>query len=363
MRRVGPGRQRQGHDRSARQRLRRPAQPRLSDAAAAQHGLHRFDDVRGARTRLASVSRSGVDQFTQLPGPGGVHVSRLLQQGRLPRRREERAPPDHDPARPGDRPPEGGHARARHLDRYRCRRPRDGCHLRDRRAGVCPARESRPARQLHLREHAATPALEIEGVSERPVEQSRPGRASLPEPRAGRQRDRALPLQHQRVVRPARAGRGRGQLRRRQLRSRRARLHWRRQPVGDVGSPPDLGGEHGHVRAHAVVGIRLEGVRDAQCRSHQHVVPAEDDAALRRQLPRSRSRGEGSARLPRVPHHRRLQGQRAARQRDGAGKNDRVVQGRGRHRHAVESHRHDGSDDARVRWHADGPQSRNERRQ
>ncbi len=58
MRRVGTGRQHQGHDRSARQHLRRPAQSRLPDAAAAQHRLHRPDDVGGARPRLESVSRA-----------------------------------------------------------------------------------------------------------------------------------------------------------------------------------------------------------------------------------------------------------------------------------------------------------------
>ena len=73
--------------------------------------------------------------------------------------------------------------------------------------------------------------------------------------------------------------------------------------------------------------------------------------------------GEGSARLPRLPHHRRLQGQRAARQRAGAGKDDGVVQGRRRDRDAVESDRHHGPDDACVRRDAHGPQSRNERRQ
>ena len=99
-------------------------------------------------------------------------------------------------------------------------------------------------------------------------------------------------------------------------------------------------------------------------RSHQHVVPAEDDAAVRGQLPRSRSGGEGSARLPGVPHHRRLQGQRAARQRRSAqDKMDAVVQGRRRDRDAGESDRHDGPDHARLRRHAHGPQSRDERRQ
>ena len=156
MRRVGTGRQHQGHDRSARQHLRRPAQSRLPDAAAAQHRLHRPDDVGGARPRLASVPRSGVDQLAHLPGAIGVHVSRLLQQGRLPRRREERSAPDDDSARAGDGPPESRDARARHVDRHRCQRPRHRRDLRDRRAGIHPARQGRAARQLHLREHRAS---------------------------------------------------------------------------------------------------------------------------------------------------------------------------------------------------------------
>ncbi len=89
---------------------------------------------------------------------------------------------------------------------------------------------------------------------ERPVEQSRPGRPPLHEPRARRLGHGAVSVQHQRLVRPAGAGRRGRQFRRRQFRSRRARLHRRRQPVGDVGSPPDRGGRHGHVRPHAVVG-------------------------------------------------------------------------------------------------------------
>ena len=56
------------------------------------------------------------------------------------------------------------------------------------------------------------------------VEQPRSGGTPLLEPRAGRVGDGAVPVQHQRLVRTAGAGRGGGQLRRRQLRSRRARL-------------------------------------------------------------------------------------------------------------------------------------------
>ena len=100
------------------------------------------------------------------------------------------------------------------------------------------------------------------------------------------------------LVRPAGAGRGGRRLGRRQLRSRRARLHRRRQPVGVLGPAADRRGQHDHLRPHAGLGRGVEGVREGERRSHQHRVPAEDDAALRGQLPRPRSGGEGSARLP-----------------------------------------------------------------
>ena len=48
-RRLRAGRQHQRHDRSARQQVRGAAQARLSDAAAARHGLHREDDRCRAR--------------------------------------------------------------------------------------------------------------------------------------------------------------------------------------------------------------------------------------------------------------------------------------------------------------------------
>ena len=149
----------------ARQHLRRSAQSRVSDAAAAQHRLHRPDDVGGARARLASVPRSRLDQLAQLPEPLGVHVSRLLQQGRLSRRREERPAPDDDSARAGDRPAQSRDARARHVDRRRRQRTRHRRHLRHRRPGILPAGEGRAARELHLRELAAAAAVEVEGVS------------------------------------------------------------------------------------------------------------------------------------------------------------------------------------------------------
>ena len=55
--------------------------------------------------RLASVSGTGRDQLARVSEPLGVHVSRLLQPRRLPRRREELDRGDDDPERAGDRAP------------------------------------------------------------------------------------------------------------------------------------------------------------------------------------------------------------------------------------------------------------------
>ncbi len=111
--------------------------------------------------------------------------------------------------------------------------------LRDRRRRVLPAGEGRAARQLHLREHPAAAAVEVEGVSQRAVEQPRAGRAPLLQPSPGRAGVGAVSVQPRQLVRPAGAGRRGRQLGGRQLRSRGPRLHRRRQPVGDVRQAAD----------------------------------------------------------------------------------------------------------------------------
>ena len=119
-RRVGPGRQRQGHDRSdaatSSKAPRKRAYPMpplrstgfidLMTAAARGLGWHPFPGPAAINSRTLS-------------GPIGVHVSRLLQQGRLPRRRQERPERDDDSARAEDRAAESRDARARHVDRRR----------------------------------------------------------------------------------------------------------------------------------------------------------------------------------------------------------------------------------------------------
>ena len=234
--------------------------------------------------RLAPLPRPGGNQLGALPGPLAVHVPRLLQSRRLPRGRQER-PQRHDhSARAADRAPQGGDRSARHEDRGE--RPGQGHrgHLRDRQGGVLPAGQGRAALDLHLRELAAAAAVDVEGLPEGTGEQPRPGRPSLLLARHRRVGDRALPLQPEQLVRPAGAGRRGGRLGRRQLRSRPAGLHRRRQPVGVLGSPPDRRRQHEHLRQGTGLGQAVEGVRQGERRSGQHRLPAEDHAALRGQL-------------------------------------------------------------------------------
>ena len=121
----------------------------------------------------------------------------------------------------------------------------------------------------------------------------------------------ALSVQPRQLVRAAGAGRRRRQLGGRQLRPLGPRLHRRRQSVGLRGSPPDRRRRHEHLRPGAGLGIGVESVHQGERRSLEQRLPPEDDAAVRGQLPRSRSGGEGSARLPGLPRHRGVQGQRA----------------------------------------------------
>ena len=74
--------------------------------------------------------------------------------------------------------------------------PRERRHLRLERRRVLPAGQGRAARELHVRELAAAAALEVGGVSEGAVEQSRPGRAALLQPPSGRAGHGAVPVQH-----------------------------------------------------------------------------------------------------------------------------------------------------------------------
>ena len=282
-RRLGTGRQRQGRRSiAAATSSRAPRQREYPMPPLRSTG---FIDLMAAAARTLRwhpFPGPAAINSAQLSGPIGVHVSRLLQQGRLSRRREERPATDDHSASAEDRPAAGRDARARRLDRRRRTGPRDRRDLRHRRPGVRAAGESRAAGRLYLREHAPAAAVEIEGVSERPVEQPRSGRPPLLQPRAGWRRDGAVPVESEQLVRAAGARRGGRRLRRRQLRSRgldfigggNLWIYSDRRPIAAANM--------GDVRPHARLGIGMEGVRQRERRSHQHRVPAEDDAARTR---------------------------------------------------------------------------------
>ena len=69
----------------------------------------------------------------------------------------------------------------------------------------------------------------------------------------------------------------------------RPRLHRRRQSLGLFRPAADRGRDHEHVRQGADLGLGVEGVRQGERRPLEHRLPAEDDAAVRGQLSRSRS--------------------------------------------------------------------------
>jgi len=166
------------------------------------------------------------------------------------------------------------------------------------------------------------------------------------------------------ALRAAGARRGRRQLGRRQLRSFVARLHRRRQPVGDVRSPSDLGVRHEHLRVRADLGLAVESVHQAERRSVAQRIYSENHTAVRGQLSRSRSGGEGSTRPAGDPHHRRVQGERAQGRAVHPGQNGAVVSGSGRDRDSAGAERgRDGRLDACLRRHPDGRQSGDQRRE
>ena len=250
--------------------------------------------------RLASVPRSRRDQLAHVPEPLGLHVSRLLQPRRLPRRREELDGGDDDSARAGDRAPQGRHPRARDDDRGRTRNGRmtgvnyvtDGVeYFQPAKVVLLASFTYENTRLLLLSKSKAFP----NGLSNN---HKQVGRHYFSH-HQGAPVYGAVSVQPRQLVRPAGAGRRGRQLGRRQLRSRGPRLHRRRQSVGDVRQAADRGRRHEHVRPRARLGLAVEGVHQGERRSLAQLLHPEDDAAVRGQLPRSRSGREGSARLSR----------------------------------------------------------------
>ena len=94
----------------------------------------------------------------------------------------------------------------------------------------------------------AAASLEVEGVSERLVEQPWSGGPALLQPQHRCDGHRPVPARPEQLVRPAGAGRRRRRLGGRQLRPLRPRLHRRRKSLGVFRPAADRRGRHEHVR-------------------------------------------------------------------------------------------------------------------
>ena len=306
-RRVGQGRQHQRQDRSARQHLRRAAAARVPDAAAARHRVHRDDGDGGADARLASVPRPAAINSQHVPEPAGVRVSRLLQPRRLPRQREGLDGGHTIPKAQKTGRLDGRHRGARHHRSTSTRTAASPASPTSRTARVLPAGRRRAARELHLRERRGCCCCRSRrrfpnGLSNN---HGQVGRHYISHNQGGGvtalfPRDLnnwyGLPAQGVAVDDWAddnfdHAGLdfiGGGNL----------WVYSDRRPIGAA--------EHEHVRPGAALGLGVEGVRQGERRSLAHRVPAEDDAAVRGQLSRSRSGREGSAWVSRCAGSRRI---------------------------------------------------------
>ena len=156
---------------------------------------------------------------------------------------------------------------------------------------VLPAGRRRAAGQLHLRERAAAAALEVEGVPERARRTTTARSAGTTSATTPARRVTALfPLDlNNWYGLPAQGV---------------AVDNWADDNFDHAGLDFIGGGnlwvysdrrpiarrQHEHVRQGAALGLGVEGVHQAERRPLEHRLPAEDDAAVRGQLPRSRSR-------------------------------------------------------------------------
>jgi hypothetical protein len=156
---VRAGGQRAWPHRPTRQPVRGTTRARVSDASAPLDRFPRAHGRHGARARLAPFPRPGGDQHRAVRRPFGMRLSRVLQQGRLPARRQEQPAPHDDPAGTRHRQPARGDTRARDDGGGRRTGARDRRQLRGRKPGVLPAGACRAARVLHVRERATPTAL------------------------------------------------------------------------------------------------------------------------------------------------------------------------------------------------------------
>ncbi len=288
-----------GTDRSARQSVRRPAKARVPDAAAALDRVPRQDGGDGAeQLGWHPFPGPGSHQLPDLPEPLRLHVPRLLQHRRLPRRREELHRRHDDSARTGDRPPQGRHrapwSRRIEVDYAGARQRR---HLRVRQRRVLPAGEGRPAGELHVRERRGccccrsrrrfptgcrTTTVRSDATTSA-ITRARRCPALFPFDLGAWY---GLPAQGVAVDDWADDNFDHSSLD--FIGGGNLWVMSDRRPITAAGDE--------HLRAGAGVGLAVEGVHQGERRSIAQLVHPEDHAALRGELPRSRSGGEGSAR-------------------------------------------------------------------
>ena len=151
-------------------------------------GTEFTDHMMDSRAASSAGSRFAArrHQLRGISGPAGLRVSRLLQPRRMPHQRQEFDRRHHHPGGAENQKPDHLRSRASHAHRRGRERPRDRRHLHSRRQRIFSAGASGSARLLHLRKFAPAAALQIESLSERSLEQSRPGGQALFRPLAGR---------------------------------------------------------------------------------------------------------------------------------------------------------------------------------
>ena len=197
-----------------------------------------------------------------------MRVPRFLRARRLPRQREGLDCRHDDSESTEDRQSRRRHRGARHRSERRRQRPR---HRRDVREGHARS-IFQPASVVLLAtytyENVRTMLLSKSKAFPNGLANNHgPGRPALHDACDRRQRAGAVPREPEQLVRASRARRRGRRFRCRQLRSLEARFHRRRKSVRVFGSAADRRRQHEHVRQSAAVGIGVEGVHQAECRS------------------------------------------------------------------------------------------------
>ena len=213
--------------------------------------------------------------------------------------------------------------------------------------------------ELHVRERAVAASLDIEGVSRTACRTTtvRSG-ATTSATTSGGASTALFPFNLNAWVRLAGAGHARSTIGRTTTSIMARSTSSAAAISGCIRIAVPIGAaRHEHVRPERRTGDRVEGVHQGERRPIEQLAHPEDDAAVRGQLPRSRSRGEGSARLSSVPRSppttRRTSGgsRRSRRTRWSSG-----IARRARSRCSGAGWRCDGRVDARLRRHAHGRQ-------